>query len=65
VIRTNAVDPRVNLRRIDVEAGVQLGASLGNAFGFPGETGLTLGLGLRPWLRGVVVWAGTVSMGAI
>jgi hypothetical protein len=57
VISADAVDPGVNLGRIEIEAGVELGTSLGNAFGFPSGTGLALGLGLGPWLRGVVVWA--------
>jgi hypothetical protein len=45
MIGADAVNPGVNLSRVDVEAGVEFGARLSDPFGFPGEATLPLGLG--------------------
>ncbi len=45
-VGAQAIDPCPHVGNIDMEAGVEFGARLGDAFGFPGEAVFALGLGL-------------------
>ena len=52
VIGVEAVNPGVNIGRIDVEASVELLAGLGDHPGVPGESSLLFGVGLDGFVTG-------------
>ena len=54
MVGTNAVDPLVDLGRVDEQAGVEFGASFGDPVGLPRDAALPLGLGLGAADAGVV-----------
>ena len=56
-IRAETVDPGAHLGRIDIEARVEFGVSLGDALSFPCEPALRRRLGFRAGSIGAIAWA--------